>query len=220
MKLTSNIEENNRINYEGRDIELNLYFDNVLRALELRDDSDFSDYEKIIIWLDMFIIDEEIIEEFKNDKYSKSDLVFILEEIFSVIIDSKDDRKEGTNNSEGDEDVKLFCFIQDGEYIYSSFKASYGIDLIDEQGKLNWFKFISLLKGLPDKSKFKEVVGIRSSKIPKRTKYNHEEIKRIKELKLLYALRQSDEEVKKKAKTLNDKFSAIGGALVKKVGVK
>lgn len=212
MKLTADLNQNNSIEYNGEIIELDLCFDNVLRALELRDDSTFNDYEKFIIWLDMFVLDDSILKSLDEQS-----LLEILDAIFKKIIDSKDE-SETSESSNGD--IKLFCFIQDSEYIYSSFKAEYGVDLIDEQGKLNWFKFLSLLKGLPDKSKFKEILGIRAQKIPKYNRHNKEEIKRIRELKRLYQLKLTPEEMKKKADMLNDKFSYMGEAIIKKAGVK
>ncbi len=41
---------------------------------------------------------------------------------------------------------------------------AYNIDLIEEQGKLHWKKFNALLSGLPDGTKFVEVMKIRAWK--------------------------------------------------------
>jgi len=39
---------------------------------------------------------------------------------------------------------------------------AYGIDLIDEQGKLHWLKFRALLHGLPTETRLMEIIGYRS----------------------------------------------------------
>lgn len=83
---------------------------------------------------------------------------------------------------------RVLDFDLDGEYIYASFMQAYGIDLIDAQGKLHWKKFFALFDGLPDDTKIKQVMRIRSADIPKPNKYNQEEIRNLTELKSYYAL--------------------------------
>lgn len=61
---------------------------------------------------------------------------------------------------------KTFDFDLDGEYIYSSFFQEYGIDLLDQQGKLHWKKFIALFQGLSDNTKMREIMKIRSMELP------------------------------------------------------
>ena len=79
-------------------------------------------------------------------------------------------------------------FEADSDYIYASFKQAYGMDLIKERGKLEWKNFCKLLDGLPDKTKFKEVMRIRAMDVPEPTKYNQKERQNIMELKAYYAL--------------------------------
>ena len=38
---------------------------------------------------------------------------------------------------------------------------AYGIDLIEQQGKLHWRKFKALLSGLPENTQFKRIVSVR-----------------------------------------------------------
>jgi len=54
-----------------------------------------------------------------------------------------------------------YSLKHDANYIYASFFQAYGIDLIEQQGKLHWEKFQALLAGLPKDTKFKEVLEIR-----------------------------------------------------------
>lgn len=79
-------------------------------------------------------------------------------------------------------------FEYDGEYIYASFMLDYGIDLLEEQGRLSWKKFIALFQGLSEKSKIREVMRIRNMEIPEYNGKNTKEIQQIQELKSFYAL--------------------------------
>ena len=83
---------------------------------------------------------------------------------------------------------RLVDFELDGEYIYASFFQDYGIDLIREQGRLHWKKFIALFQGLSDETKIKQVMRIRAMELPAPTKYNQKEIQNIMEMKSYYAL--------------------------------
>ena len=56
----------------------------------------------------------------------------------------------------------ILDYLIDSEYIYASFMAEYGIDLISAD--LHWHQFKALLIGLPDESKIKEIMGMRSYK--------------------------------------------------------
>ena len=66
------------------------------------------------------------------------------------------------NNDSDKDDKPLFSIKYDGEYIFASFMQAYQMDLIEEQGKLHWKKFNALLSGLPDGTKFVEVMKIRA----------------------------------------------------------
>ena len=89
---------------------------------------------------------------------------------------------------------KKFDFVQDAELIYAAFYQAYGIDLIQEQGKLHWWKFSALLNGLPSDTRFSEIVSIRTRPIPAPTKYNEQERQNLIRLKREYALKLSTEE--------------------------
>ena len=90
--------------------------------------------------------------------------------------------------------MRVLDYKQDSMYIYSSFMADYGIDLFEQQGKLHWWKFVSLLSGLSEKSKMREIMGIRSRPLPEPNKYNQKEIANLIELKQYYALDISQDE--------------------------
>lgn len=84
------------------------------------------------------------------------------------------------------DDTPLFNIKYDGEYIFSSFMQAYNIDLIEEQGRLHWQKFNALLSGLPDGTKFVEVMKIRAWRPSKGE--DAKEKQKMRELQEQYAL--------------------------------
>lgn len=89
---------------------------------------------------------------------------------------------------------KAFDFVQDSPLIYAAFMQAYGMDLVEQQGKLHWWKFQSLLNGLPSNTRFSEIVSIRMKPIPAPTKYNKEEREELMRLKAVYALNLTSKE--------------------------
>ena len=87
-----------------------------------------------------------------------------------------------------------FSFTQDAPYIYAAFRQTYGINLLEERGKLHWWEFNALLQGLGEDTRFVQIVQIRQRPLPKPDKHNREEIARLVKLKHEYALEFSEEE--------------------------
>lgn len=79
-------------------------------------------------------------------------------------------------------------FEKDGDYIYASFMRAYKIDLIEEQGRLPWKKFLYLFNGLPADTKIKQIMRIRQMPVPEYNGKNSKEIQEINEMKSYYAL--------------------------------
>lgn len=79
-------------------------------------------------------------------------------------------------------------FEKDGDYIYASFVQAYRIDLIEEQGRLPWKKFLYLFNGLPADTKIKQIMRIRQMPVPEYNGKNSKEIQEINEMKSYYAL--------------------------------
>lgn len=109
---------------------------------------------------------------------------------------------------------KAYDFTQDSELIYAAFMQAYKIDLVNEQGKLHWWKFQALLSGLPSNTRFSEVVNIRTMEVPAPTKCNAEERQRIIRLKADFALKQSAEE---REQNLQDGWKKVLSALMQRV---
>lgn len=175
----------------GITYHLNLYFDTVLLFYDLMDDEDFTPARKIEIAAEMFMDFEELPFETKFQAVQK---------IVETFIQGEDE--EG---GEGESGEKLYDLKQDAGYIYASFLQEYNIDLIDQQGVLRWEKFIALLSGLRDDTRFKEIVGIRAAELPS-TKDAPQERKRLQKLQKLYAL---DKDQKTRDRELNQMFDTL-----------
>lgn len=169
------------VDWRGRQLRLNLSYDNVLKASCLQKETILSERERFECMLEMLVIDYNSIR-----RLPAKDKAQILQKIISDYISVK-------TKSTG-ENTKLFDFEQDAAYIYASFYQAYSMDLQHEMGRLDWRKFIALFQGLPDDTKIKQVMSIRGRKMPEPTKYNGEEIRSIREAKAYYALEVSAEE--------------------------
>ncbi|MGG4039894.1 Gp15 family bacteriophage protein [Heyndrickxia ginsengihumi] len=178
MKLTDRFKDS--IQYGDHEIYINLAFDIVLRSNELIGDNTFSPYEKIEILFDMFVIDSE---SYDFSFFEKNEIV---QSIFRDFLELDTETKNIDSDGK-----KYFDLEQDAEYIYASFLQDYNIDLFEMQGVLHWNKFLALLGGLSEKTKFVEVVNIRQQKVPQPTKYNKEERESLIKLKRIYALKDT-----------------------------
>jgi hypothetical protein len=191
--LTDRLED--EIEIEGKIYPLDLAFDTVLRFFDLMDDESFFDHEKINIAFKMFVDTDD---EFDFDV--KYQAVKTIVETFII-------RDESNGSDDGGTSKQLYDLKQDAEYIYASFLQEYGIDLIEQQGKLRWEKFLALLGGLRDNTRFKEIVGIRAAELP-RGKGMEEERKRLRKLKQIYALKKDQ---KTKEAELDAMFNMLAG---------
>ncbi|PAD67030.1 hypothetical protein CHH83_20910 [Bacillus sp. 7586-K] len=187
MKLTDRYD--NEIEYKGNKFFMNLAFDIVLRAYELKSDPNFNNYQRVSIMWEMFIVNHDEHDVTFEDKNT------IVKTIFDHFLEPEKDKEINDDNKTQGQGKPLFDFEHDAEYIYASFLQDYKIDLFEMQGVLRWEKFLALLSSLKDDTKFKEVIGIRGQKIPPPTKFNKDERDRIIKLKQIYALPVASEEV-------------------------
>lgn len=169
--------QSNKIHTDHCNIVVNPAFDIVLEIQNLYRETDLTDFEKIECALKMLV---------KNDwnlrLFSPVEKVALMTEISRKFIQVKKRPKMKQNP------VPVLDFEEDGDYIYASFMQEYGIDLIDQQGKLAWKKFLWLFNGLSSETKIKQVMRIRGMEIPKYTGKNMKQIQEIQELKSYYAL--------------------------------
>lgn len=139
----------NEYEYKGQMYPIDLSFDNILRFYRLLEDKDFSNEEVVEITFRMF---------FGN---CPKDADFAL----AAFKDISDYISQEPYGNDGDatpgNPIKYYSFTQDAGAIYASFYEQYGIDLVDQEGKLHWDKFKALFAGLGPKTYFQRIVQIR-----------------------------------------------------------
>ena len=164
------------VEYKGRSYKINVAYDSILNIQRMyKEEQELDGAEKLDIAVGI------LIDSGKPERLTYAEKCELLELIYREHVNVKERPKVGKQK-------KVLDFEEDGEYIYASFMQDYGIDLIEQQGKLAWKKFIALFQGLSEKTKIKEVMKIRGMDIPSPNKHNQKEIKQITELKMYYAL--------------------------------
>lgn len=165
------------VTVRGKTYPLRLSFDRVMRVIELVNDEAVRDRVKPGIIFRILLGDS-----LENLSYQEQ--IDLIDQLFEDHIrlseEREDDRYDLTGELlpsvvAGKEEKPLYSLKHDGDYIYASFMQAYGIDLIDQQGKLHWKKFNALLMGLPENTKFSEVVRVRAWKP---SKYDDDDYKR------------------------------------------
>ena len=172
---------------------VNVSFDNVLKIIDMLNDKRLASGYKIQLGLQMLFGTKTPLIALPMETK-----VEIFNQVFNEYVNqTKESEIETdlagnplTTNYKKKEKEIYYSFKHDAEYIYASFLQAYGIDLIEQQGKLHWFKFQALLSGLPEDTKFRQVVSIRTWKKP--TKHDTEE-KQMMELKKVYKLPDESE---------------------------
>lgn len=177
------------IEFEGNEYAITPAFDNVLNMYEVLEQADAFDQMDIAHYY---------LTDGKAPKKAE-----VIQLVFGVLFPPVK-RKTAVG-------PKSFDYIQDSSYIYAAFMQAYGIDLIEQQGKMHWWKFNSLLQGLPSDTRFMEIISIRTQPLPKPTKYNAEERQRLLRLKQEYALTISEAE---RQKNLQEGFTKMAHVLL------
>ena len=185
---------------DDEEFPLNLSFDNVLRLFEMWRDEDVPEFVKPHFGIR--ILTGETLEDFTVEEMSE-----VFNEVFEEHISLstvEDNHVEydlagnpmKTTASNGKQEQAPYDIRYDGDYIYASFLQAYGIDLFDVQGKLHWKKFNALLSGLPEGTKFMEVIKIRKWKPQKGDSAEYkEEMRRLqRDYALPYEIIEEDEE--------------------------
>lgn len=158
-------------------IKVNPAFDTVLEIQKLYQEDDITDFEKVNQALCMLVENEKVLNLLTILEKRKL-LEIITQKHISI-------KKRHQPKSSG---APVLDFEEDGDYIFASFMQDYQIDLIEEQGKLPWKKFMYLFNGLSEHTKIRQVMRIRSMDIPQYNGKNGKQIQEIQDLKSYYAL--------------------------------
>jgi Bacteriophage Gp15 protein len=175
FKLTDTFD-NDCFEYEGKVFHVDMAFDNILRLFEMFDDESFFEWEKILLALEILIVEYD---ELKDKPYEELFELFkyVMKEFLEIDLDKPAEKQK-----------KIMDYKKDAELIYASFFAVYKIDLFELHGKLHWKKFQALLTHLDDNSPFKQVIGYRTMKVPSEKQASKEYIQHVRKMKQLYAL--------------------------------
>ena len=123
----------NRIHTGKGWLVINPAFDAVLEIQKLYKEEGLTEYEKTGQALYMLVKNRWNLRLFGPAEKSR-----LLEEVYRKFIAVKQRPKIRQSP------FPILDFEEDGDYIYASFMQDYGIDLIKEQGRLPWKKFLYL----------------------------------------------------------------------------
>jgi len=193
MDITKELPK--KIEHKGKVYKLDMSFDNILNVFEMFKGDFLLENEKILLAVNMIVTN-------KNIQYDHE----LIKKIFDLFSFEKN-RAQNTS-------TKCVDFIQDSAYIYSSFMMDYNINLFECEGKMHWWEFTALFKGLSKKTKIREIMEIRQRPIPERNKHNSNEISNLLELKNYYKLEVSQSE---KEKNFQKSLANLAGILKEKV---
>ena len=141
-----------------------LSFDRVLKLFEMWGDEEIPEIMRPLLAL-------KILTGVSFENLTVDEAMEIVRAVFEEHIQTRkvDDEVEydlagnDIKTTSADEPHKrLYNLKYDGDYVFASFMQAYRIDLIEEIGRLHWKKFNALLVGLPEGTKFVEVLKIRS----------------------------------------------------------
>ena len=175
-------KQDDTVEIDGKTYDLNISFDNVLKIIELMKEERIANDKKVEMAIRLF---------FRFD--SRQHIPFDFETQYNAFLSIfeeyvKQEEKTQEYDIKGNpmpvykKDTKQYYSLKyDAEYIYASFMQAYGIDLLEQQGKLHWFKFQALLSGLPKDTKFCEVVSIRQWKKPNKGDTEEKQMSKLQE---------------------------------------
>lgn len=174
--------------YKGEEYEIDLSFDVVLGVFDILDMPELRSYEKAETCLLLLL----------NKRFEGLEAVELWNYVFENFIEFKA-KKAVEYDLQGnpmpprkdDDNEKFIDLNLDAEYIYTSFRQAYQMDLYEEQGRLHWHKFKALLNGLPSDTIMQRIIQIRSWKPSKGESNEYKQS--MKELQRIYALPDDDE---------------------------
>lgn len=177
------------IHFNGESYPVDFSFNGVLYAFSVLKDPDLTDEDKAETFARLLV----------NDIPAETDGVDWIE-FFYVIQEALLPSKKVVRYDQNGEVIKSrpkkikpdFDFDFDADELFSAFMQAYHIDLIEQQGKLHWFKFIALLRNLPEDTNFMQIRQIRSTDLSEIK--DKERKKAIRKAKKEVALPDDEEE--------------------------
>lgn len=154
MKLNEPLFSDYEIN--GKNIELDLSFNNVLDILEILNSTDLEEFDKLDLIIDLLVYNDiELSYEEKSSVYLHAKETYIEPDNNTFI------ERDILGNPMPDSSEKTIDFEKDAKFIFASF-FTLGINLFEQQGKLTWMEFQALISSLPDDSIMSRIIAIRT----------------------------------------------------------
>ena len=136
-------KQDDTVEIDGKTYDLNISFDNVLKIIELMKEERIANDKKVEMAIRLFF-------KFEKDEVIPFDFETQYNAFLSIFGEYvKQEEKAQEYDIKGNpmpvytkDKERFYSLKHDAEYIYASFMQAYGIDLIEQQGKLHWFKFL------------------------------------------------------------------------------
>ena len=176
------------VEYGGKVYKLRSAWPNVLAAMDVLEDEKLSDEAQLDCVLDLLIAGQHPVDS------------GLLQSAFSVLL--PDQAKSG--------EPPVMDFEQDCELIYAAFWQTYGINL-NERRDMHWCEFFALLKGLPEGTRFADVIGIRQMPLPAPTKDNGQYRAKLARMKAKYALKKTRASAMDGLASMFDALASVAG---------
>ncbi|ARK28798.1 Gp15 family bacteriophage protein [Halalkalibacter krulwichiae] len=173
--------------YNGKEYDIDLAFDNVLDLFDVLEDKTLRDYEKAEINLELLL----------NESLKGKEAIDLWNYVYEHFIEIKNkqpieyDRLGNPMPVKENEKERFIDLDKDAEYIFASFQQAYHINLYQQQGKLHWHEFQSLLNGLPSNTIMQRIIQIRMWKPSKGESSEYKQS--MRELQKVYALEEVKE---------------------------
>jgi hypothetical protein len=178
---------------DGRELELDLAFDNVLDMFDVMAEED----DQAIMFAQLVYL---LVGEEAGDDLPPELAIELITRSFDEYINTENKSEYVETDLLGNElkrkkpaggdEQKSMSLLWDAEAIWSGFKSAYDMDLHDEFGKLHWRKFMALFQELPSDTKIKQMMEIRTWKPDKHT--TPEERQRMAKLQAEFKLPDDD----------------------------
>lgn len=180
MKLNDSLVT--EIEFKGKEYPLDLAFDTILTVFDYLNNRHLLPYERLELALIALIGKNDLSQEEQYQLYSE-----ILNQHILLAKQDHFIEKDIMGNPMPIQDEKIMDIEKDAKFIFASF-FQIGINLFEQQGKLSWLEFQSLLESLPDDSIMSKIIQIRKWKPRKGD--SHEHIAEMRRLQKKYSLEE------------------------------
>lgn len=130
-----------KIEYEGKEYDIDTDFKTALECMQIVDDESISDTERSIAIVVMLF----------GEDIDVNDETLLLATLYLQCGKTNEEQSSGTHDMD---------FEQDETYIEASFMSDYHIDLSKEE--MHWWRFCTLISGLTDNCILNQIRGIRN----------------------------------------------------------